>query len=71
MFGGYLILLLTPGYVFLKKIKIKKPPTLGIWKNQNYKIISFGYFKNFKEPSSFMKELENKNNFLSNYLTIS
>jgi hypothetical protein len=32
MFGGYLILLLTPGYVFLKKIKIKKPPTLGIWK---------------------------------------
>jgi hypothetical protein len=39
--------------------------------NQNYKIISFGYFKNFKEPSSFMKELENKNNFLSNYLTVS
>jgi len=56
---------------FKKYLKIRKPSTLGIWKNQNCRIVSFGYFENFKEPSSFMKELENKNNFLSKYLILS
>jgi hypothetical protein len=31
-----------------------------IEKNQNQRPIDFGYFKNLKELSSFMKELANK-----------
>jgi len=41
---------------YLKSFRIKEPHVLGIGKNQIQRIVSIGYFRNFKEPLDFMKE---------------
>ncbi len=43
----------------LKSFRIKEPHVLGVWKNQIQRIVSFGYFRSFKEPPGFMKEPAN------------